>query len=35
MLKDFRPFREPMFLIAVGSALILIGSLGLIAKIAS
>jgi hypothetical protein len=35
MLNDFRPFREPMFLIAVGSALILIGCLGFIAKMAS
>jgi hypothetical protein len=34
MLKDFRPFKEPLFLIAVGAAAILLGSVGLVARIA-
>jgi len=31
--KDFRPFREPMFLIAAGAAVFLLGLVGVIAKI--
>lgn len=31
MLKDFRPFYEPLFLIAIGIAAILLGSVGLLA----
>jgi hypothetical protein len=31
--KDFRPFQEPMFLIALGAATILLGSLGVVAAI--
>ena len=31
--KDFRPFREPMFLIAIGATIILLGSIGVIAQI--
>jgi hypothetical protein len=34
MFKDFRPFKEPMFLIAVGSAAVLLGSVGLMIKMA-
>ena len=34
MLKrDFRPFQEPMFLVAVTAAAILLGLVGLIARI--
>ena len=31
--KDFRPFQEPMFLIAVGGAAILLGLIGFLARI--
>jgi len=31
MLKDFRPFQEPLFLIAIGAAL---GTVGLVARMA-
>jgi hypothetical protein len=34
MLKDFRPFQEPLFLIAIGSAAILLGSVGLLVRMA-
>jgi hypothetical protein len=34
MQKDFRPFQEPMFLIAIGAAAILLGSVGMIARLA-
>jgi hypothetical protein len=34
MSKDFRPFSEPMFLIAIGAAALLLGSLGLLAGMA-
>jgi len=33
MLKDFRPFQEPMFLLAVAAAIVLLGSLGVLAGI--
>ena len=32
MLKDFRPFREPMFLLAIGATLVLLGSFGVLAR---
>jgi hypothetical protein len=32
--KDFRPFQEPLFLIAIGAAAILLGSVGIIARLA-
>ena len=31
--EDFRPFREPMFLIAIGLAVILLGSIGVVSAI--
>jgi hypothetical protein len=31
MLKDFRPFREPMFLLPVAAAALLLGSPGVVA----
>jgi hypothetical protein len=33
MLKDFRPFQEPMFLVAIAAATILLGSIGVLARI--
>ena len=35
MLNDFRPFQEPMFLIAVGIAAILLGSIGFLVTMLS
>ncbi len=32
--KDFHPFKEPMFLIALGAAAILLGSIGVLASMA-
>jgi len=34
VLKDFRPFREPMFLLAVAATIVLLGSIGVIARMA-
>jgi hypothetical protein len=31
--KDFRPFQEPMFLVAIAAAALLLGLIGLIARI--
>jgi hypothetical protein len=31
--RDFRPFQEPMFLIAIGAAAILLGSVGFLVRI--
>jgi hypothetical protein len=31
--KDLRPFHEPLFLIAIGAAAILLGSIGVLAGI--
>ena len=33
MLKDFRPFQEPMFLLAIAAAAVLLGSIGVLASI--
>ena len=33
MPNDFRPFREPMFLLALAATIILLGSVGVIAAI--
>jgi hypothetical protein len=32
--KDFHPFQEPLFLIAIGAAAILLGSIGVLAAMA-
>lgn len=34
MLKDLRPFREPMFLIAAGAAAILLGVIAMLVRMA-
>jgi len=34
MLKDFRPFKEPLFLIAIGVAALLLGAVGVVARMA-
>jgi hypothetical protein len=34
MLTDFRPFQEPLFLIAIGAAALLLGTVGLVARMA-
>jgi hypothetical protein len=34
MLKDFRPFQEPLFLMAIGAAVVLLGLVGFIARMA-
>jgi hypothetical protein len=31
--KDFRPFQEPMFLIAIAAAAVLLGLVGVVARI--
>jgi hypothetical protein len=33
MLKDFRPFQEPLFLLAIAAATILLGSIAVLAGI--